>query len=254
MTGFFLAALVVPLLGQPKQTPTYLNGTWPVTANLSTGSLTLKVAADNTVTGTLFGEEVQGSVTPSGTFITFRRFASVGKTGRRVVQVYSGTITQNDAFRPDVSFASGQFYESDDAGQPLSATRYTWVATIGLDSQPKNLKELQGTWRVTHSYGAQYSAATLCEKTGLDQEGIAFTVVGNELRRDGKVVATLKNELPNLADHRPVFFRRLIELTLTGGEKVLCAYGNSSGQWELVTPYSVVTRGGFHTFLKKDGK
>ena len=65
-----------------------------------------------------------------------------------MVQVYSGAVISGDEFRPGVKFIGGQFYESDAKGEPTSEGRSTWVMSLGRDSEPKNLTELQGRGRL----------------------------------------------------------------------------------------------------------
>lgn len=139
-------------------------------ANLSPGQLTLTVCPDNTLTGTIFGEAIEGRVDPAGTSLTFKRFSGVGRGGeRRVVQVYSGAVISGDEFRPGVKFIGGQFYESDAKGEPTSDGRYAWVMSIGRDSEPKDLTELQGRWQLSSGFLAHTSMAErLGKATGLD--------------------------------------------------------------------------------------
>ena len=238
------ALLIVASLGQPQKTD-FLKGTWPIVANVSPGKITLTVHPDNTLVGTIFGEAIEGKMNPEATGLTFKRFSSTTRGDRRVVQVYSGRIGHEDEFRPGVTFIGGQFYESDANGEPTSDGRYTWVMSLGRDSEPKNLTELQGRWRLESSFlGHPVDAVLLGKTTGLDQKGTVIEVRGKELLRDGKLVATLNNTIPEVFGHLPVYHRRLIDITLVTGETFRCAYRKIYGHWELVYPYSVVRIGG----------
>ena len=243
--------LVVASFGQPQKTD-FLKGTWPIVANVSPGKITLTVRPDNTLVGTIFGEAIEGKVNPDGTGLTFKRFSSNARgADRRVVQVYSGTVSHDDEFRPGVSFIGGQFYESDAKGEPTSDGRYTWVMSLGRDSEPKNLTELQGHWRLESSFlGHPADAELLGKTTGLDQKGTVVEVRGKELLRDGKLVATLNNAIPEVFGHLPVYHRRLLDIKLVTGEAFRCAYRKIYGHWELVYPYSVVRIGGSQFSLR----
>ena len=95
-------------------------------------------------------------------------------------------------------------------------------------SPAEELKLLQGEWEV---YEAQQSSGStspvMPKETGLTEKGTRLVIRGNELLRDGKVIATLANDLTELApelltDVKP--FRRPLLITLPSGKAVLCAY------------------------------
>jgi len=119
-------------------------------------------------------------------------------------------------------FALGLAVFAQVSAEPAEPKREPWE----LSTPAEELKQLQGSWNVANVQHSAGVTRLLPKETGLAEEGTPLFIRGNELLRDGRVIATLANDLStsglDLKDIKP--FRRPLLIILPDGRAILCAY------------------------------
>ena len=113
-----------------------------------------------------------------------------------------------------------------------------------LSSPAEELKQLQGTWEVHDAQASAGIVRLLPKETGLTEKGTRLVIHGNELLRDGKVIATLANDLSAMGPEWPQgirIFRRPLLITMPDGKAVLCAYDKRTNWRHLDIAYPPTT-------------
>jgi hypothetical protein len=110
------------------------------------------------------------------------------------------------------------------------------LASAGTGAAPKappspadDLRVMQGRWQLKSIYWPIDDKWRLPKEARLNESDTALVIAGNKLLHDGKVVATLANDLPLPAQQKEIGFggNRLLMLTLPDGKALLCSYRSS---------------------------
>ena len=229
-----------------------LNGQWSLTANQGVGALILKVNEEGKITGAIFGDKLEGKFDSRTKSVTLQRMATQMIGGLRPVQLYSGLYSENKELGNCI--LKGTFKAVVEKGWGDPAVEYEWKATTGHLTQAISLRELQGHWKMTSSFGSTAGLPRLPAGTPLDKVGATFSIEGNELRIDGKLIATLANEFSAFGMVPEPPTRRLLMLTLPNGTAVLCAYRFASDYLQIVYPHTVINLGGYQTTFERAPK
>jgi hypothetical protein len=120
--------------------------------------------------------------------------------------------------------------------EPADRKKEPWDLSTAADE----LKQLQGTWEVRDAQASAGVERLLPKETGLTEKGTRLVIRGNELLRDGKVIATLANDLSEMGPEWPQgirVFRRPLLITMPDGKAVLCAYDKRTNWLHLDIAY-----------------
>ena len=99
------------------------------------------------------------------------------------------------------------------------------TASQPASTPAEELRQMHGKWRVANVQGNDnLRYERLPKETGLTEEKVQLVIEGNALLRDGKVIATLANDLSALGIQDPALFRRPLLIVLPDGRAVRCAY------------------------------
>jgi hypothetical protein len=133
---------------------------------------------------------------------------------------------------------------------------YAWSGQeIRLPAPAVDLEHLQGNWQVSSITPCINTAIKLPDETGLNALTSKIEINDNQLRYEGKVVATLANDLQLKAIQEEVGFRsyRPILLTLSDGKGLMCSYMIKADGVEIAYPHTTSChRGSGHiVFLKR---
>jgi hypothetical protein len=115
-------------------------------------------------------------------------------------------------------------------------------SVIADDTQPSpaaDLQKLQGVWKVDsvshpdHKDGIPKSAF-------LDDTKTLLSIEGHRVLHDGKVVATLNNDVADAPESKEVGWsvNRLLKLTLTDGKSVWCSYRFDANRVQITCPHT----------------
>jgi hypothetical protein len=209
--------------------------------NGTPGTLVLKTDKDGKLTGNVYGEPIEGEYNAANRQVVFRRIWAPKKGVRLATQVYTGTFSQDGASKPTVYKLVGTF-QALDKGWGQLGVNYPWSAETGPSTQAPSLRQLQGRWRVQGGPG-RLADGGLPPGTHLDEVGATLDITGNEVRRDGKMIATLAGDLAAVADMPQPATRRVLLITLPDGRAILCAYRLANEQLQIVYPHEAINRG-----------
>jgi hypothetical protein len=253
----FLACVVAfaqpgPTSAEPEA---LLTGSWWLNGNGHYGDLVLRAAGDGKVEGTVFGQPLAGTFDAATKQLVFKRMLdATDATGR---QIYTGTLRQVSQKPPRFAL-EGTFQAAPGVepswGKPDGA--YPWKATATRHPSPaQDLRDLQGCWEVAASNPGIDKGRVLPKELGLNAKDADVRIRGNQLLVEGKVVASLANDVPSAALQKEVGFPdfRLLVMTLPDGRAVLCSYLIKADGVELAYPHTTSChRGsGQNVYLKR---
>ncbi len=118
----------------------------------------------------------------------------------------------------------------------------------------EELKAWQGNWVIDAAGSA--GAKPLPDETALTKGGVV-TISGNQLLREGKVMATLATDFSLLGmdvERDLKFSRRPLLLLMNDGKAILCAYKHEGDSVELVYPHTMGRiAAGYRVYFKRSG-
>lgn len=239
-------ALCVLTISQAPATPAgpspIYPGDWTIVANNQSGAFTLSTAKNNQIYGNMFDNLWTGTFDPVTKRVAFIR-RQVRRHGESFdVQAYTGELTAITDQKPPVYFMKGTFKAIAGSGGGNPDIEYPWRAdAIITPDRAEELARLQGEWEVDEYQTTAGTGDSLLAEAHLNQKGVKLTIRGNELILDGKLVATLANDLfmPNVVKDIGHVRRKPLMLTLPNGKAILCAYALRGEGIQIVCPHTI---------------
>lgn len=222
-----------------------LAGEWWINGNESYGGLVIQVAADGTVSGTIYGQPIRGQFDEATGKVIFTRMRD--DHDEHGIQLWTGVLSHVEASQPPAYKLRGTFESiaGTEFGQPH--TDYPWHGDAIRHPAPAvDLDNLQGTWTVSRVLPALRPDLHLPAEVGLGKEGAQLEFRGNQLLCQGRCVATLANDVPSPTLHGEVGFPhfRLLLLTLADGRCFPCSYLMRTEGVEIACPHTTACHRG----------
>jgi len=116
------------------------------------------------------------------------------------------------------------------------------TSVLADEAQPTpaaDLKKLQGIWKVGSVHFANFDHG-IPASAYLDDVNTLLTIEGHRILHDGKVVATLNNDVADAPENKQVGWEinRLLKLTLTDGKSVWCSYRIEKDRVQITCPHT----------------
>ncbi len=230
-------------------------GSWWLDGNGSPGTLVIKLVAGNEITGHVYDQPITGRFDAVARRLIFQRMLNPGDTQPR--QEYTGVLTRDAGSSPPRYCLTGTFRALDTPSFGEPGIQYPWFAkATRLRLPAEDLKELQGAWQVSDIVDCKNQAVKLPESTQLQTLHTRLVFQGNQLLENGRVVATLTNDLdiPDLESQKGLKGLRLCLLTLPDGRGIVCSYGLEATGLVIAYPHTTSERRGLTgqiVFLKR---
>lgn len=110
-----------------------------------------------------------------------------------------------------------------------------------MPTPAEDMKAMQGSWKIKSLYWSSQKNEQLPNEAKLNELETALAIEGNKILHDGKVVATLTNDLPPGPQHQEVGwqgFNRLLLLTMPDGKGIWCSYSFREGRLQITYPHT----------------
>lgn len=224
---------------EPQQA---LAGKWWINGNGHVGELFFKVADDGKVDGTIYNVPIKGTFDSKTKRVTFKRF-QITKLGQSAegVQEWTGVLSEVPNVKPPHYQLEGTFKSIADQHWGELGVEYAWKGTATrLPSPAEELKQMQGHWIVAGGFGSLKQDLKLPAELRLNEKGNELSIEGNLLLSNGKLVATLTNDLASKALEEEKGFPdyRILMLTLRDGRGLLCSYTINDKGIEIAYPHT----------------
>lgn len=223
-----------------------LPGAWAIEGNGFHGELLVELH-DGRVTGTIYGQPIEGDFDEQSSRVTFRRFVVRKNNDAVAVQEWSGVLTQVGHELPPRYLLQGAFHALGDPEFGASGVEFAWSGqAVRLPPPAVDLKRLQGQWQVAAITPCWDEDTHLPGETGLNEVSADVTIAGNQLVCGGQVVATLANDVasPALAGEVGFASYRPLLLTMSDGRALVCSYVIRADEIEIAYPHTTACHRG----------
>lgn len=234
-----------------------LTGEWRINGNESYGALVIQVAADGSVTGTIYDQPIRGKFDEATGKVTFTRMRD--DHDGHGIQLWTGVLSHVEGSQPPAYRLQGTFESIAGAEFGRPDADYPWHGDAIRHPAPAvDLKNLQGIWTVLRVLPSLRPDLHMPAEVGLGKEGAQLEIRGNQLRWQGRGVATLANDVPSPTLHGEVGFPhfRLLLLTLADGRCFPCSYLIRTEGVEIACPHTTACHRGSGqiVYLKREGR
>lgn len=223
-----------------------MEGTWNIVGNGTPGVLEIHVDAQGSVTGSIYRQPIEGRFDASTGTLVFDRLRPDARS--TPLQRWEGRLiaTSNASVETPATFLlQGTFKSVAGPEFGRDGVDYAWEGqAVRRPALVAELRQLQGEWSLSSVTPCNDRSVTLPESLLQQLSQIrspstsAWQIRDNQIVVDGKVVATLTNDLdlPDLKKRIGLKSFRLMLLTLPDGKGYFCSYWIGPDRVEIAYP------------------
>ena len=216
-------------------------GNWQLVAHVTRGDMVISMEKNGTLKGSLLGDTLEGTYESTTRRVSIRRLHSNDEGKLLPVQEFNGIFRAPE--NPDATRTLvGKFRSVAGPEWGKEGVDYDWQATAlpgtFLDA---DLRGFAGRWEVTDYQVANLMQQTIPRTCPLLKKGVVLVVEGNQIFHNGKMIATLANDLrmpgtmPPMRPHR-----KPMMIVFNDGTAYLVAYDNlTPNALQMVFPHTV---------------